>query len=92
MLELIARQLRLIADNIDSGNSTLTEAESIELMDMLQRLNDPYISKYQACMFLGISRAKFDMLVQEGKLPRGKKRAGFKELAWKKSDILIKHS
>ena len=31
------------------------------------------MSKYEAYSYLNISRAKFDNLVKEGKLPKGKK-------------------
>lgn len=45
------------------------------------------ISKYKACNELGISRATFDKYVAEGKLPKGKSTAGFKELSWTMKDI-----
>ena len=36
---------------------------------------------------LNMSRAKFDNMVRDGKLPKGKKVAGFKELIWYKRDL-----
>lgn len=48
---------------------------------------DVPMSKYQAYTYLNISRATFDNLVRTGKIPRGKKIAGFKELAWYKKDL-----
>lgn len=45
------------------------------------------MSKYEAYSYLNISRAKFDNLVKEGKLPKGKKQQGFKELSWTKGDL-----
>ena len=45
------------------------------------------MSKYQACQYLNISRATFDNYVREGRLPRGKKEAGFKELFWIQKDL-----
>ena len=45
------------------------------------------MSKYQAYQYLNVSRATFDNYVREGRLPRGKKEAGFKELSWKKQDL-----
>lgn len=45
------------------------------------------MSKESACMYLDISRATFDNLVREGKIPKGEKALGFKELGWKKSDL-----
>jgi predicted DNA-binding transcriptional regulator AlpA len=37
---------------------------------------------------LGISRSKFDALIKEGKLPKGRKRRGFKELIWYKDELI----
>lgn len=34
-----------------------------------------------------MSRATFDNLVRDGKLPKGKKVPGFKELMWYKRDL-----
>ena len=48
---------------------------------------DKRLSKYQACQYLNISRSSFDNYVREGKLPRGKHVAGFKELGWFKKDL-----
>ena len=45
------------------------------------------MSKYEAYSYLNISRAKFDNLVKEGKIPQGKKQQGFKELSWYKKDL-----
>ena len=45
------------------------------------------MSKYQAYTYLNMSRATFDNLVREGKLPKGVKVAGFKELFWYKKDL-----
>lgn len=57
------------------------------VVTQLSEFNTEYMSKAQACDYLDISRSTFDKLVREGKLPRGKKRMGFKELSWKKSDL-----
>lgn len=34
-----------------------------------------------------MSRATFDNYIREGKLPKGKKEAGFKELFWIKKEL-----
>ncbi len=80
--------LNQLIDDIDAGNSNITEEEATQIINMLSAIHDPYLSKYQACQLLNVSRATFDNLVREGKLPRGMKRSGFKELTWKKNDIL----
>lgn len=89
MLQIIKKLLLKVVDDIDSGNSELSQQEMGEVVDVLQRYNfrDKYISKYQAYTYLNISRAKFDNLVREGVLPRGKKIEGFKELQWSLKEI-----
>lgn len=89
MLQVIKRLLLKIVDDIDAGNSEMSEKELYEVTDLLKRYNfrDKYISKYQAFTYLNISRAKFDNLVREGILPRGKKIEGFKELQWSLKEI-----
>lgn len=89
MLQVIKKLLLKIVDDIDAGNSEMSEKELYEVTDLLKRYNfrDKYISKYQAFTYLNISRAKFDNLVREGVLPRGKKVEGFKELQWSLKEI-----
>lgn len=89
MLRVIRNLLLKIVDNIDAGNSNITENEAMELVRVLQSYTDKTIkmSKYQACQYLNISRATFDNYVREGSLPRGKKESGFKELFWTQKDL-----
>lgn len=89
MLEIIRKYLSQIIDDIDSGNSNLTEEEELELIGFLRKFNsrDKYISKYQAYTYLNISRATFDNLVRDGALPKGRKVEGFKELQWSLKEI-----
>lgn len=88
MLSIVRNLLKDIIDNIDSGNSNITEEEQRNIIEVLSNIQENRISKYQACQYLNISRAKFDNLVKEGKLPEGRHQAGFKEKYWKKSEIL----
>lgn len=86
---MIRKYLLKIVDDIDAGNSNLTEEESIELVNRLKELTDRQkrLSKYEACKYLNVSRATFDNYVREGKLPRGTKEAGFKELSWSRKEL-----
>ena len=89
MLQAVRKALQLIIENIDAGNSNLTEEECITIVDTIKRLSqkERLISKYQAYTYLNVSRATFDRFVQEGRLPKGKKIAGFKELFWDEKQI-----
>lgn len=88
MLNVIRNLLQKVVDDIDTGNSNITEEEQVRIIDMLTSITEPRLSKYQAMQYLNVSRATFDNLVREGKLPEGSRQAGFKEKFWKKSDIL----
>ena len=83
MLKIIRNLLAKIIDDIDAGNSNITEDEAIKLIDTLKELTDKEkrLSKYAACRYLNISRATFDNYV------RGKHEIGFKELSWSRKDL-----
>lgn len=89
MIGLIKKYLLKLIDDIDTGNTNITEEESIELVDIIKRLTDrsKRMSKYEACKYLNVSRDTFDNYVREGKLPRGTHEAGFKELSWSRKDL-----
>lgn len=89
MLNVLQKLLKKINKDIDAGNSNITDEEALEIIGILKEYTrkDTPMSKYQAYNYLNISRATFDNLVKEGKLPKGTKVAGFKELFWYKKDL-----
>lgn len=89
MITIIRNLLSKIIQDIDLGNSNITEEEALEIIDLLKKFTNKevYFSKYQSYTYLGISRASFDNLIKEGKLPKGIKQQGFKELSWLKRDL-----
>lgn len=58
MLKVIRNLLLKIVDNIDAGNSNITEEEAVKIVDSLKRFTDKEkrLSKYAACEHLNISR------------------------------------
>ena len=84
MLKVIKSLLERIINDIDCGNSNITEDEAMEIIKVIKSYTDKTqrLSKYQACQKLNVSRATFDNLVREGVIPRGEKVIGFKELFW----------
>lgn len=88
-MQLIKSVLQQMIDNIDAGNSNASEDELTELLEVINRVTNTKsrLSKYQACKYLNVSRATFDNYVRDGKLPKGKKQQGFKELSWELKDL-----
>lgn len=89
MLKVIKELLLKVINDIDAGNSNLTEEEAYKVVDTIKEFTDKEkrLSKYSACKYLNISRATFDNYIREGKLPKGKKEIGFKELSWDKKSL-----
>lgn len=89
MLQTIKKLLLKIVDDIDAGNSNADEEELMQVAGLLKKYTrkDTPMSKYQAYTHLGISRATFDNLVREGRIPEGRKVPGFKEKVWYKKDF-----
>jgi predicted DNA-binding transcriptional regulator AlpA len=89
MLQLIKKMLLKIVDDIDAGNSNLSESELVEAIESIKRFTNKKedFSKYSAANYLNMSRATFDNYVAEGKIPHGVKKQGFKELRWYKEDL-----
>lgn len=89
MLKVIRSLLLKIVDDIDAGNSNISEGEAIKIVDSLKRFTDKEkrLSKYAACEYLNVSRATFDNYIREGKLPRGKHEISFKELSWSEKEL-----
>jgi excisionase family DNA binding protein len=56
-------------------------------MDILKAISHEPLSKEQACSYMNLSRSRFDELIREKKLPKGRKRRGFKELVFYKDEL-----
>ena len=89
MLNIIKNQLLKIISDIDAGNCNLSLDEEIEVINFINKLSNKEcrMSKYEAYSYLNISRATFDNYVADGKIPKGRKQQGFKEIFWLKSDL-----
>lgn len=88
-IKQVREALKIIIDNIDTGNSHIDDEQCDELLETLIPFvfKENKLSKYQSCKYLGISRSTFDNYVREGKIPPGRKQQGFKEIFWYKKDL-----
>lgn len=89
ILKTVKRLLQQCISDIDSGDCNLDDEELEKAILSLKQYSrkDTNMSKYQAYTYLNVSRATFDNYVREGKLPKGKKIQGFKELMWEQKDL-----
>lgn len=84
-IQLIKTALKQFIDDIDSGNSYISEDQQQELLSLLLQFNQKELSKVEAAEYIGVSRATFDNYIKKGLIPKGHKRPGFKELSWNKN-------
>ena len=87
LLQLIKTSLQQFINDIDSGNSNISEQEQKELLSILQKFNQKELSKIEAANYIGVSRATFDNYVSKGLISKGIKKQGFKELIWTKNEL-----
>lgn len=83
--EIVAKLLHEYADNITSGNTNLTIETAGNILAAVAHIA---MSKEEVCEYLNISRSRFDDLVREGKLPRGRKVKHKNNLVWYKDEII----
>ena len=84
--EIVANLLIKYGNNIKSGNSNLTVEECSNILSCIAHIS---MSKEEVCEMLNISRSRFDDLVREGKLPRGKKVKHKNNLVWYKDEVIL---
>lgn len=87
LIKVFSKLLRDTADKLDAGTCEISEDQAYDVISMLS--HEP-MSKEQACIYLNMSRSKFDQYIREGKLPKGRKRMGTTGLFWYKDEITSK--
>lgn len=79
--------IKALEDTLGKVKTNSCEMDDNQTTDLIKQLAHIPMSKDQACSYLNMSRAKFDQLVSEGKLPKGRKCRGFKELRWYQDEL-----
>lgn len=72
--------LKSLLDNIDAGNSNMTEEEMEEMEETIEFIKDisnrdKYYSREEAAKYLHMSVQNFDLLRKKGEIPEGKRRS-----------------
>ena len=83
--DIVAKLLHEYADNIKNGTSNITLEEAGNILAAVAHIA---MSKEEVCEYLNISRSRFDDLVREGRIPRGKKVKHKNNLVWYKDEII----
>lgn len=81
---LIGNLMIKYGNKIKDGSCELTADQQ---NDILSAICHTPLKKDEACRFLNLSRSRFDDLVREGKMPRGRKRKHYKELFWYEDEL-----
>lgn len=81
-IAILVSLLRSVANNLNAGNSNITEDEMIEICEMVSTASNPKekISKYQTADMLGVNHKIVDYYVKNGYIPKGRQEIGFKEI------------
>ena len=81
----MVKLLHEYANKIEKGNSNITVEEASNILSAIAHIA---MTKEEVCEFLNISRSRFDDLVREGIIPRGKKVKHKTNLIWYKDEIM----
>lgn len=88
-LKILIQHLKTIIDNLENGNSNLSQEELEEVIKMASNFSNRELrmSREQAARYLNMNIKTFDNHVKQGKLPKGTKELGLKEKTWVKKDL-----
>lgn len=84
LVPLVVKALKDMTYDIENGNCSLTDDEA---MHLLKAITHRAMSREEACDYVNMNPNKFNDYVVLGKLPRGRKRRGFKELVWYQDEL-----
>ena len=84
--ELVANLLISYGNNIKNGNTNVSIDECTNILSCIAHIA---MSKEEICDELNLSRSRFDDLVRDGILPKGKKVKHKNNLVWYKDEVLL---
>ena len=87
MLEVIKSILKQVLNDMDSGNSQISESEQQELLNLFEKINKQELNKTETAEYLGVSTSTINNYVNRGWIPQGIKKAGSSQKVWLKSDL-----
>jgi len=84
LAKLVASRLREAADKIENGTCEVSEEDAASILSVIS--HEP-LTKEEACSYLNLSRSRFDDLVRDNKIPKGRKHRGTSNLYWYKDEL-----
>ena len=87
MIKILRNLFQQLINDIDSGNTNISEKDQQKIIDLIQEITSSELSKIESANYIGVSRATFDNYIAKGLIPKGHKRQGFKKLRWYKADL-----
>ena len=82
---VLVKLLKEYTNRIETGNSNISTDEATRIISVISHVE---MTKEEACDYLNIRRSRFDDVVREGKLPRGKSVKHKHHLVWYKDELL----
>ena len=87
ILQTLKLSLRQLLNDLDAGNTNISEKDQEEIIEFIQKITDKELSRVESANYIGVSRATFDNYISKGLIPKGSKRPGLNNLMWDKSDL-----
>ena len=80
---LLGDEIIKIGQDIKLNRCPITDEQGLDILDIVR--HKP-MNKTQACEYIGLGRSRFDDLVRDGILPKGRKEKGGK-LYWYQDEL-----
>ena len=80
---LLGDELIRIGNDIKLNRCPMTDEQGLDILDIVR--HKP-MNKEQSCEYIGLARSRFDDLVRDGILPKGRKEKGGK-LYWYQDEL-----
>ena len=84
--ELVIKYLTEAINKFKADSSELDEEQMIKIAQAVAHVP---MSLEEACDYMNLSRSRFGDLVRQKKIPKGRKRKGWRELAWYRDELDI---
>lgn len=87
MLKIIRDLLQQKIDDIDTGNSYISENQQEEVIEFLCKISSNKLNITEAADYIGKSKSTFNNYVKKGLIPKGEKDRGDSKFFWRKLDL-----